>query len=162
MTGFGWGLTAEAEEYLRGGAVLDPHEAFAQGVFWSWAQAESPGSVAVLELRAAVAHWRAAGDGLAEVVARAEAAGLAHEDPEALERVVEELFWRDWASFEHRLEQCRAAGGAAGGVAADEAYHWVVAQLTAEDPDFPALLAAEPELAAALYAEATRRFGYAG
>jgi hypothetical protein len=177
VTGFGWGLTAEAEEYLRGGAVLDPHEAFAQGVFCSWAQAESPSSAAVLELRAAVEHWRVAGDGLADVAARAEAAGLQHEDPAELERAVEELFWRDWARFEHRLEQCRGpagavgavgpvgpvgAVGAAGGVVADQAYQWVVEQLTAEDADFPALLADEPELASALYAEAVRRFGYAG
>jgi hypothetical protein len=159
VTGFGWGLTAEAEEYLRGGAALDPGEAFAQGVFWSWARAESPGSLAVLELRAALGHWRATGDGLADAVALAAAAGLPPEDPEALERAVEELFWRDWASFEHRLEECRRS---AAGALADEAYQWVVAQLTAEDPDFPALLAQEPELASALYAEAVRRFGNGG
>jgi hypothetical protein len=161
VTGFGWGLSAETEEYLRGGAVLDPHEAFAQGVFWSWARAESPGSVAVLELRVAVEHWRAAGEGLADVVALADAAGMRHEDPAALERAVDELFWQDWARFEHRLEQCRGSAGAATGVA-EQAYHWVVEQLTAEDADFPALLAGEPELASALYAEAVRRFGYAG
>jgi hypothetical protein len=42
---------------------------------------------------------------------------------------------------------------------ADEAYHWVVQQLTAEDPRFPDQLAADPELAQAIYNEALQRFG---
>lgn len=43
----------------------------------------------------------------------------------------------------------------------DQAYRWVVEQLTAEDPDFPAQLANDPELAQAIYDEAVRRLGTA-
>lgn len=42
---------------------------------------------------------------------------------------------------------------------ADQAYLWVVEQLTAEDPGFPAQLANDPELAEAIYAEAMSRLG---
>lgn len=42
---------------------------------------------------------------------------------------------------------------------ADQAYHWVVEQLTAEDPGFPEQLARDPELARAIYAEAAQRIG---
>jgi hypothetical protein len=177
VAGFGWGLREEDEHYLRGGAPLDPRDGFAQGVFWSWARAESPGSVAVLELRTGYEHWRAGptAAGLAELTAQADAAGIPHGVPAGqqvpdeellaaaapLEQAIEQLFWRDWAVFEHRLAECRAAAPASssGGEVADQAYHWVVERLSGEDPEFAAQLAGDPALASAIYAEAVRRFG---
>jgi len=41
----------------------------------------------------------------------------------------------------------------------DQAYQWVVAQLTEEDPDFPAQLEQDPGLAQAIYDEAAQRIG---
>lgn len=42
---------------------------------------------------------------------------------------------------------------------ADQAYRWVVEQLTAEDPDFRQQLESDPELAQAIYDEALQRLG---
>lgn len=43
----------------------------------------------------------------------------------------------------------------------DQAYQWVVQQLTEEDPNFPEQLAQDPELANAIYTEAAQRIGAA-